>query len=102
MKLLLSIASLVYIARGLDLPQLRNHLVSVDPLLFVLALALIFFQTFVLNGPRASSCFPRSQSRWGRDLAGQSGARLVFSGEGRGRIADLVAGEGRGGIEPHP
>lgn len=49
-KLLLSIAVLVYIARGLDLQQLRNHLVSVDPFLFVLALALIFFQTFVLNG----------------------------------------------------
>ncbi|MGY8637268.1 lysylphosphatidylglycerol synthase transmembrane domain-containing protein [Bradyrhizobium sp. 14AA] len=49
-KLLLSIAVLVYIARGLDLRQLRNHLVSVDPLLFVVALALIFFQTFVLNG----------------------------------------------------
>ncbi|MBR0907056.1 lysylphosphatidylglycerol synthase transmembrane domain-containing protein [Bradyrhizobium liaoningense] len=49
-KLLLSVAVLVYIARGLDLGQLRNHLVSVDPFLFVLALALIFFQTFVLNG----------------------------------------------------
>ncbi|MDH2341364.1 lysylphosphatidylglycerol synthase transmembrane domain-containing protein [Bradyrhizobium sp. SSUT77] len=49
-KLLLSIAVLVYIARGLDLRQLRTHLVSVDPFLFVLALALIFFQTFVLNG----------------------------------------------------
>ncbi|MDA9478479.1 hypothetical protein XI03_29150 [Bradyrhizobium sp. CCBAU 65884] len=49
-KLLLSIAVLVYIARGLDLQRLRSHLVSVDPLLFVLALALIFFQTFVLNG----------------------------------------------------
>lgn len=49
-KLLLSIAVLVYIARGLDLHQLRNHLLSVDPLLFVLALALIFLQTFVLNG----------------------------------------------------
>ncbi|QDF38732.1 lysylphosphatidylglycerol synthase transmembrane domain-containing protein [Bradyrhizobium symbiodeficiens] len=49
-KLLLSIAVLVYIARGLDLQRLRSHLVSVDPLLFVLALSLIFFQTFVLNG----------------------------------------------------
>lgn len=49
-KLLLSIAVLVYIARGLDLRQLRTHLVSVDPVLFVIALALIFFQTFVLNG----------------------------------------------------
>ncbi|WP_456618177.1 MULTISPECIES: lysylphosphatidylglycerol synthase transmembrane domain-containing protein [unclassified Bradyrhizobium] len=49
-KLLLSIAVLVYIARGLDLGRLRAHLVSVDPFLFVLALALIFFQTFVLNG----------------------------------------------------
>ncbi|MDD1516457.1 uncharacterized membrane protein YbhN (UPF0104 family) [Bradyrhizobium sp. USDA 372] len=49
-KLLLSIAVLVYIARGLDLRQLRNHLVSVDPVLFVVALALIFFQTFLLNG----------------------------------------------------
>lgn len=49
-KLLLSVAVLVYIARGLDLGQLRNHLVSVDPFLFVLALALIFLQTFVLNG----------------------------------------------------
>ncbi|MDT4741717.1 lysylphosphatidylglycerol synthase transmembrane domain-containing protein [Bradyrhizobium sp. WYCCWR 12699] len=49
-KLLLSIAVLVYIVRGLDLQQLRSHLVSVDPLLFVLALTLIFFQTFVLNG----------------------------------------------------
>ncbi|SFK05910.1 lysylphosphatidylglycerol synthase transmembrane domain-containing protein [Bradyrhizobium sp. cf659] len=49
-KLLLSIAVLAYIARGLDLGRLRTHLVSVDPFLFVLALALIFFQTFVLNG----------------------------------------------------
>lgn len=49
-KLLLSIAVLVYIARGLDLQLLRSHLVSVDPFLFALALALIFFQTFVLNG----------------------------------------------------
>ena len=49
-KLLLSIAVLVYIARGLDLRQLRDHLVSVDPVLFVVALALIFFQTFLLNG----------------------------------------------------
>ncbi|MCA1467328.1 MULTISPECIES: lysylphosphatidylglycerol synthase transmembrane domain-containing protein [Bradyrhizobium] len=49
-KLLLSIAVLVYIARGLDLRQLRDHLVSVDPVLFVVALALIFVQTFVLNG----------------------------------------------------
>ncbi|MEY9704571.1 uncharacterized membrane protein YbhN (UPF0104 family) [Bradyrhizobium diazoefficiens] len=49
-KLLLSIAVLAYIARGLDLGRLRTHLVSVDPFLFALALALIFFQTFVLNG----------------------------------------------------
>lgn len=49
-KLLLSIAVLVYIARGLDLRQLRDHLVSVDPVLFLVAFALIFFQTFVLNG----------------------------------------------------
>ena len=49
-KLLLSIAVLVYVARGLDLQRLRSHLVSVDPFLFVLALTLIFFQTFVLNG----------------------------------------------------
>ena len=49
-KLLLSVAVLVYIARGLDLRQLRDHLVSVDPVLFAVALALIFLQTFVLNG----------------------------------------------------
>jgi uncharacterized protein (TIRG00374 family) len=49
-KLLLSVAVLVYIARGLDLRRLRDHLVSVDPVLFVLALALILLQTFVLNG----------------------------------------------------
>ncbi|MBR0975064.1 lysylphosphatidylglycerol synthase transmembrane domain-containing protein [Bradyrhizobium japonicum] len=49
-KLLLSIAVLIYIARGLDLHALRTHLVSVDPFLFVLALALIFVQTFALNG----------------------------------------------------
>ena len=49
-KLLLSIAVLVYIARGLDLGRLRAHLVSVNPSLFVLALALIFVQTFALNG----------------------------------------------------
>ncbi|MBR0782619.1 lysylphosphatidylglycerol synthase transmembrane domain-containing protein [Bradyrhizobium iriomotense] len=49
-KLLLSIAVLVYIARGLDLHRLRTHLLSVDPFLFGLALALIFFQTFALNG----------------------------------------------------
>ena len=49
-KLLLSVAVLVYIARGLDLRQLRDHLVSVDPFLFGIALALIFLQTFVLNG----------------------------------------------------
>ncbi|AMA58819.1 lysylphosphatidylglycerol synthase transmembrane domain-containing protein [Bradyrhizobium sp. CCGE-LA001] len=50
LKLLLSVGVLVYIARGLDLRQLRDHLVSVDPFLFVLALALILLQTFVLNG----------------------------------------------------
>jgi uncharacterized membrane protein YbhN (UPF0104 family) len=49
-KLLLSIAVLAYIARGLDLRALRTHLVSVDPFLFALALALIFVQTLVLNG----------------------------------------------------
>lgn len=49
-KLLLSIAVLVYIARGLNLGQLRTHLLSVNPFLFVLALALIFVQTFALNG----------------------------------------------------
>lgn len=49
-KLLLSVAVLVYIARGLDLRQLRDHLVSVDPFLFGIALGLIFLQTFVLNG----------------------------------------------------
>ena len=49
-KLLLSIAVLVYIVRGLDLRQLRTHLLSVDPAMFVLALVLIFFQTFILNG----------------------------------------------------
>lgn len=43
-KLLLSIAVLVYIARGLDLRQLRDHLVSVDPVPFAVALALIFFR----------------------------------------------------------
>lgn len=48
-KLLLSIAVLVYIAHGLDLGRLRAHLLSVDPAMFVLALALIFLQTFVLN-----------------------------------------------------
>jgi len=41
---------LVYIARGLDLSRLRTHLFSADPAMFLLALALIFFQTFVLNG----------------------------------------------------
>lgn len=49
-KLALSIAVLAYIAHGLDLRALRTHLVSVDPAMFVLALALIFFQTFVLTG----------------------------------------------------
>ena len=49
-KLLLSIAVLVYIARGLDLPKLQAHLVSVDPVMFALALAMVFLQTFVLNG----------------------------------------------------
>lgn len=49
-KLLLSIAVLIYIACGLDLRQLRTHLLSVDPFLFALALALVFVQTFLLNG----------------------------------------------------
>jgi glycosyltransferase 2 family protein len=49
-KLLLSIAVLAYIARGFDLRELRVHLVSMDPIMFVAALALIFLQTFVLNG----------------------------------------------------
>lgn len=49
-KLLLSVAVLVYIVRGLDLRQLRVHLVSVDPFLFTLALAQVFVQTFALNG----------------------------------------------------
>lgn len=49
-KLLLSIAVLAYIARSFDLRELRVHLVSMDPIMFVAALALVFLQTFVLNG----------------------------------------------------
>lgn len=49
-KVLLSIGVLVYIARGLDLNQLRSNLLTVDPAMFLLALALIGLQTFVLNG----------------------------------------------------
>ena len=49
-KLLLSIGVLVYIARGLDLHQLRTTLLTVDPAMFLLALALIGLQTFILNG----------------------------------------------------
>jgi uncharacterized membrane protein YbhN (UPF0104 family) len=49
-KMLLSIGVLFYIARGLDLNQLRIHLLAVDPAMFALALALIGIQTFVLNG----------------------------------------------------
>jgi uncharacterized membrane protein YbhN (UPF0104 family) len=49
-KLLLSIGVLVYIARSLDLHELRTHLLTVDPVLFVLALALVGLQTFILNG----------------------------------------------------
>jgi glycosyltransferase 2 family protein len=49
-KLLLSIGVLFYIARGLDLRQLRMHLLTVDPAMFVLALVLVALQTFMLNG----------------------------------------------------
>lgn len=49
-KLVLSIGVIFYIAHGLDLRQLRTHLLTVDPLLFALALALVGLQTFVLNG----------------------------------------------------
>jgi uncharacterized membrane protein YbhN (UPF0104 family) len=49
-KLLLSIGVLFYIVRGLDLNQLRVNLLAIDPPMFVLALALIGIQTFVLNG----------------------------------------------------
>jgi uncharacterized protein (TIRG00374 family) len=49
-KVLLSIGVLVYIARGLDLHELRVHLLAVDPSMFLLALALVGIQTFVLNG----------------------------------------------------
>jgi uncharacterized membrane protein YbhN (UPF0104 family) len=49
-KMLLSIGVLFYIARGLDLNQLRVHLLAIDPAMFALALALIGIQTFVLNG----------------------------------------------------
>ena len=40
-KLLLSIAVLVYIAGGLDLNQLKSQLLSVDPVMFLLARALV-------------------------------------------------------------
>ncbi|SDS22877.1 lysylphosphatidylglycerol synthase transmembrane domain-containing protein [Bradyrhizobium canariense] len=49
-KLLLSIGVLLYIARGLDLHELRIHLLAVDPAMFAVALALVLIQTFVLNG----------------------------------------------------
>ena len=49
-KVLLSIGVLVYIARGLDLQQLRTNLLTVDPAMFLLALALVGLQTFLLNG----------------------------------------------------
>jgi uncharacterized protein (TIRG00374 family) len=49
-KILLSIGVLFYIARGIDLNQLRIHLLAVDPTMFILALALVSAQTFVLNG----------------------------------------------------
>ncbi|WP_291842022.1 lysylphosphatidylglycerol synthase transmembrane domain-containing protein [Bradyrhizobium sp.] len=49
-KLLLSIAVLVYIAGGLDLNQLKIQLLSVDPVMFLLALALVLLQTFLLTG----------------------------------------------------
>lgn len=49
-KVMLSIGVLVYIARGLDLHQLRTNLLTVDPAMFLLALVLIGLQTFVLNG----------------------------------------------------
>jgi len=71
-KLLLSIAVLAYIARGLDLGRLRPRLVSVNPFLLALALA----------AHRAALVF-RGQG-----------------GEGCGTIAELRNGEGRGGIEP--
>ena len=48
-KVLLSIGVLVYIARGLDLNQLRTNLLTIDPAMFLLALALIGLQTFVLK-----------------------------------------------------
>jgi uncharacterized membrane protein YbhN (UPF0104 family) len=49
-KMLLSIGVLFYIARGLDLNQLRVHLLAVDPGMFALALALIGIQTLVHSG----------------------------------------------------
>lgn len=48
-KMLLSVGVLFYIARGLDLNQLRIHLLAVNPAMFALALALIGIQTFILN-----------------------------------------------------
>ena len=48
-KVLLSIGVLVYIARGLDLHQLRANLLTVDPAMFLLALVLVGLQTFLLN-----------------------------------------------------
>lgn len=52
-KLLLSIAVLVSIARSLDQGRLRTQSVSAHPLLLAFALALISFQAIVLNGRRA-------------------------------------------------
>ena len=48
-KVLLSIGVLVYIARGLDLNHLRTNLLTVDPAMFLLALAMVGLQTFLLN-----------------------------------------------------
>jgi uncharacterized membrane protein YbhN (UPF0104 family) len=41
---------LIYLVRRLDLDQLRNNLFAVDPWMFLLALALVGVQTFILNG----------------------------------------------------
>ena len=48
-KVLLSIGVMVYIARGLDLHQLRANLLTVDPAIFLLALVLVGLQTFSLT-----------------------------------------------------
>ena len=49
-KLLLSVGVIIYLVRRLDFDQLRANLFTVDPWMFLLALALVGVQCAILNG----------------------------------------------------